>query len=42
MSRLPKGRLEQLLAALVITLVLVGAAILLPTFDPIWENRMRG
>src|SRR5947207_818521 len=30
-SRLPKGRLEQLLAALVITLVLVGAAILLPT-----------
>ena len=31
MSRLPKARLEQLLAALVISLVLIGAAILIPT-----------
>jgi len=30
-SRLPKARLEQLLAALVISLVLIGAAILIPT-----------
>src|SRR5256886_3889463 len=30
-SRLPKSRLEQLLAALVISLVLVGAAVLIPT-----------
>ena len=29
--RLPKGRLEQLLAALVISLVLTGAAVLIPT-----------
>lgn len=30
-SRLPKGRLEQLLAALVLSLVLIGVAVLIPT-----------
>ncbi len=40
MSRIPKSRLDQALAALVITLVLVGIAVLLPTAAQ-WLNAAR-